>query len=171
MSNWGSVGDRRLKLSSDKIKIKPSVANLCTSTTLYRKGFSKQKFDITIYNIQQLICHNQGGENIHWNAQFFFPKIFFSRVSFFLFSSHTKKGGKALLHYKGLQMYNYTVRSMWSLLGYIIDTDSTSKTRKTTKFYIYIYIYMQRSTPSIHVIFIEARPENESPMLNDLSAG
>ena len=64
-------------------------------------------------------------------------------------------------------MYNYTVRSMWSLLGYIIDTDSTSKTRKTTKF----YIYMQRSTPSIHVIFIEARPENESPMLNDLSAG
>lgn len=30
---------------------------------------------------------------------------------------------------------------------------------------------MQRSTPSIHVIFIEARPENESPMLNDLSAG
>lgn len=91
--------------------------------------------------------------------------------SFFFFSSHTKKGGKALLHYKGLQMYNYTVRSMWSLLGYIIDTDSTSKTRKTTKFYIYIYIYMQRSTPSIHVIFIEARPENESPMLNDLSAG
>lgn len=68
-------------------------------------------------------------------------------------------------------MYNYTVRSMWSLLGYIIDTDSTSKTRKTTKFYIYIYIYMQRSTPSIHDIFIEARPENESPMLNDLSAG
>lgn len=58
-------GDRRLKLSSDRIKIKPSVANLCTSTTLYRKGFSKQKFDITIYNIQQLICHNQGGENIH----------------------------------------------------------------------------------------------------------
>lgn len=30
---------------------------------------------------------------------------------------------------------------------------------------------MQRSTPSIHVIFIEARPENDSPMLNDLSAG
>lgn len=97
---------------------------------------------------------------------FFQSELFFS-----FFSSHTKKGGKALLHYKGLQMYNYTVRSMWSLLGYIIDTDSTSKTRKTTKFYIYIYIYMQRSTPSIHVIFIEARPENESPMLNDLSAG
>lgn len=38
---------------------------LCTSTTQYRKGFSKPKFDITIYNIQQLICHNQGGENIH----------------------------------------------------------------------------------------------------------
>lgn len=175
MSDWESVGDWRLKLSSDKIKIKPSVANLCTSTTLYRKGFSKQKFDITIYNIQQLICHNQGGENIHWNAQgFFFLRFFFFffRVSFFsFFPSHTKKGGKALLHYKGLQMYNYTVRSMWSLLGYIIDTDSTSKTRKTTKFYIYIYIYMQRSTPSIHVIFIEARPENESPMLNDLSAG
>lgn len=169
MSNWESVGGRRIKLSSDKIKIKPSVANLCTSTTLYRKGISKQKFDITIYNIQQLICHNQGGENIHWNAQGFFSKIFFSEL--FSFSSHTKKGGKALLHYKGLQMYNYTVRSMWSLLGYIIDTDSTSKTRKTTKFYIYIYIYMQRSTPSIHVIFIEARPENESPMLNDLSAG
>lgn len=93
---------------------------------------------------------------------------FFS-VSFFLLIP--KKGGKALLHYKGLQMYNYTVRSMWSLLGYIIDTDSTSKNRKTTKFYIYIYIYMQRSTPSIHVIFIQARPENESPMLNDLSAG
>lgn len=59
-------------------------------------------------------------------------------------------------------MYNYTVRSMWSLLGYIIDTDSTSKTRKNYKvLYIYLYIYMQRSTPSIHVIFIEARPENE----------
>lgn len=122
------------------IKIKPSVANLCTSTTLYRKGFSKQKFDITIYNIQQLICHNQWGENIHWNAQIllFFPRVIF----FFFLSSHTKKGGKALLHYKGLQMYNYTVRSMWSLLGYIIDTESTSKTRKTTKFYIYIYIYI-----------------------------
>lgn len=101
----------------------------------------------------------------------FFLRFLFLSELFYLFSSHTKKGGKALLHYKGLQMYNYTVRSMWSLLGYIIDTDSTSKTRKTTKFYIYIYIYMQRSTPSIHVIFIEARPENESPMLNDLSAG
>lgn len=70
---------------------------------------------------------------------FFFPEWAFF---FLLLSSHTKKGGKALLHYKGLQMYNYTVRSMWSLLGYIIDTDSTSKTRKTTKFYIYIYIYI-----------------------------
>lgn len=69
---------------------------------------------------------------------FFSPRVIF----FFFLSSHTKKGGKALLHYKGLQMYNYTVRSMWSLLGYIIDTDSTSKTRKTTKFYIYIYIYI-----------------------------
>lgn len=91
---------------------------------------------------------------------FFFLRFFFFFSELFsVFSSHTKKGGKALLHYKGLQMYNYTVRSMWSLLGYIIDTDSTSKPRKTTKFYIYIYIYMQRSTPSIHVIFIEARPE------------
>lgn len=76
---------------------------------------------------------------------FFFP--FFCPpewdfFSFFFLLLIPKKGGKALLHYKGLQMYNYTVRSMWSLLGYIIDTDSTSKTRKTTKFYIYIYIYI-----------------------------
>lgn len=152
MSNWESVGGRRLKLSSDKIKIKPSVANLCTSTTLYRKGFSKQKFDITIYNIQQLICHNQGGENIHWNAQGFFSKIFLSEH--FSFPSHTKKGGKALLHYKGLQMYNYTVRSMWSLLGYIIDTDSTSKTRKTTKFYIYIFIYICKGLHQVYTLYL-----------------
>lgn len=147
MGNW------RLKLSSDKIK--PSVANLCTNTTLYRKGFSKQKFDITIYNIQQLICHNQGGENIHWNAQgLFFLRFFFPEWAFYLFSSHTKKGGKALLHYKGLQMYNYTVRSMWSLLGYIIDTDSTSKTRKNYKvLYIYLYIYAKVYTKYTRYIY------------------
>lgn len=150
-SNWGSVGDQCLKLSSDKIK--PSMTNLCTSTTLYRKGFSKQKFDITIYNIQQLICHNQGGENIHWNAQVF-SKIFF-QVRFFSSSSHTKKGGKALLHYKGLQMYNYTVRSMWSLLGYIIDTDLTSKTRKNYKvLYIYLYIYICKGLHQVYMLYL-----------------
>lgn len=157
MSNWGSVGDRRLKLSSDEIK--PSVVNLCTSTTLYRKGFPKQK-KIWYYNLQYTTTHMSQPRRWEYTLKctvFFFARIFFR--DFFFFSSHTKKGGKALLHYKGLQMYNYTVRSMWSLLGYIIDTDSTSKPRKTTKFYIYIYIYMQRSTPSIHVIFIEARPE------------
>lgn len=159
MSNWGSVGDRRLKLSSDEIK--PSVVNLCTSTTLYRKGFPKQKKNLilqfTIYN-NSYVTTKEVRIYTEMHSCFFFLGFFFQR-DFFFFSSHTKKGGKALLHYKGLQMYNYTVRSMWSLLGYIIDTDSTSKPRKTTKFYIYIYIYMQRSTPSIHVIFIEARPE------------
>lgn len=162
------MGGQCLKLSSDEIK--PSVANLCTSTTLYRKGFSKQKILIlqfTIYNNSYVTTKEvRIYTEMH---RFFFPKSFFlffffkGEIFFLSFSSHTKKGGKALLHYKGLQMYNYTVRSMWSLLGYIIDTDSTSKTRKTTKFYIYIYIYMQRSTPSIHDIFIEARPETNLP--------
>lgn len=160
MSNWDSVGDKRLKLSSDKIK--PSVANLCTSTTLYRKGFSKKNW---YYNLQYTTTHMSQPRRWEYTLKCtgFFLWFFFKVRFFFSFSSHTKKGGKALLHYKGLQMYNYTVRSMWSLLGYIIDTDSTSKTRKTTKFYIYIYIYMQRSTPSIHDIFIEARPETNLP--------
>lgn len=96
-----------LNLSSDKIKIKPSVADLCTSTTLYRKGFSKQKFDITIYNIQQLICHNQGGENIHWNAQvflrFFFPEWVFFFNPFLLIPKRVVK------HFYITRVYKCTI--------------------------------------------------------------
>lgn len=121
------------------------MANLCTSTTLYRKGFSKQNLilQFTIYNNSYVTTKEV---RIYTEMHSFFFSFFLSpRVRFFFFFFLLlipKKGGKALLHYKGLQMYNYTVRSMWSLLGYIIDTDSTSKTRKTTKFYIYIYIYI-----------------------------
>lgn len=103
-----SVGDRRLNLSSDEINLKPSVANLCTSTTLYRKGFSKQKFDITIYNIQQLICHNQGGENIHWNAQggFLHFVVFLQSEFFFLFLLIPKRVVK---HFYITRVYKCTI--------------------------------------------------------------
>lgn len=79
----GSVGDRRLKLSSDKIK--PSVANLCTSTTLYRKGFPKQKnliLQFTIYNNSYVTTKEV---RIYTEMQFFFPKIFFFSELFFFF--------------------------------------------------------------------------------------
>lgn len=142
-------------------KIKPSVAIFVQVLCCIERAFQNKKLilQFTIYNNLYVTTK----EVRIYTEMHRFLRCFFSFFCVnFSFSSHTKKGGKALLHYKGLQMYNYTVRR-WPLLGYIIDTDSTSKTRKTTKFYIYIYIYMQRSTPSIHVIFIEARPETNLP--------
>lgn len=131
-----------------------------TSTMLYIKtGFSKTKqiFDkilqFTIYN--NYICHDQKKKsvNIHWNAQvcliffvfFFIPK----RVVQLIPSSPH-------LHYRrftNVQLYNqkyvFTTRVHYS---YRLNIKKNYKCN-------FIYIYMQKSTPSIHYLFIQARPQ------------
>lgn len=57
------------------------------------------------------------------------------------------------LHYRGLQMYNCTVRSMFHYQG-TLQIQIRHQNKKILQIFIYV-----KSTPSIHYIFIEARPK------------
>lgn len=88
--------------------------------------------------------------NIHWNAQvllnsFFFP-VFLPKNGFYVdsnFSTFT------LQRFTNVQLYS---QKYVPLLGYIIDTDQTSKQENTTNFYICkvytkytLYIYRSKT--------------------------
>lgn len=93
----------------------------------------------------------------------FFPKEF-SIQSDFIFFPHNKRVVK---HIYITRVYKYTIIQSKYVVTTRIDYRYrfNIKTQKTTKFYTHIYMYIYiyaRSTPSIHVIFIEARPENKS---------
>lgn len=96
--------------------------------------------------------------NIHWNAQvllnsFFFP-VFLPKNGFYVdsnFSTFT------LQRFTNVQLYS---QKYVPLLGYIIDTDQTSKQENTTNFYICkvytkytLYIYRSKTKAELDFLF------------------
>lgn len=97
--------------------------------------------------------------NIHWNAQvllnsFFFP-VFLPKNGFYVdsnFSTFT------LQRFTNVQLYS---QKYVPLLGYIIDTDQTSKQENTTNFYICkvytkytLYIYRSKTKAELDFFFL-----------------
>lgn len=115
--------------------------------------------------------------NIHWNAQVWFLFFFFYLNPFFFFLFSYQKNG--VLFYFVVVFFFFNVDSNFStftlqrftnvqlysqkyvpLLGYIIDTDQTSKQENTTNFYICkvytkytLYIYRSKTKAELDFYF------------------